>query len=168
MTSADPGQEPYSTSLDGRILLFTLAVLLVASLLFSIAPVFHFLRPDLASALRQNAGTASTNSQLFRKIAVGVQITLSVLLLGGAGLFVRTLDNLRHQPVGFGTSNIATFELDPTSSGYGEDRTPQIVSSAIEALQRIPGATSVAATSDPELSDNSSVSNFSVQGYKAG
>jgi predicted permease len=168
MTSADPGQEPYSTSLDGRILLFTLAVSLVASLLFSIAPVFHFLRPDLASALRQNAGTASTNSQLFRKIAVGVQITLSVLLLGGAGLFVRTLDNLRHQPVGFGTSNIATFELDPTSSGYGEDRTPQIVSSAIEALQRIPGATSVAATSDPELSGNSSVSNFSVQGYKAG
>jgi predicted permease len=167
MTSADPGQEPYSTSLDGRILLFTLGVSLVASLLFSIAPVFYFMRPDLANALRQNSGTASANSQLFRKFAVGVQIALSVLLLGGAGLFVRTLDNLRHQAVGFETSNIATFELDPTSSGYGEDRTPQIVTGAIEALKRIPGATSVAATNDPELEGNSSVSNFSVQGYKA-
>jgi len=167
MTSADPGQEPYSTALDGRILLFTLAVALVASLLFSIAPVFHFLRPDLAGALRQNSGTASAKSQLFRKIAVGVQIALSVLLLGGAGLFVRTLDNLRHQSVGFETSNIATFQLDPTSSGYREDRTPQIVTSAIEALQRIPGTKSVAATTDPELSGNDTVSNFSVQGYKA-
>ena len=72
-------------------------VSLAASLLFSIAPVLHFLRPDLANALRQNAGTASKGSQRFRKLAVGVQIALSVMLLGGAGLFVRTLDNLRHQ-----------------------------------------------------------------------
>jgi predicted permease len=167
MTSADPGQEPYSASIDGRILLFTLAVSLIASLLFSVAPVFHFLRPDLSNALRQNAGTASKNSQRFRKFAVGVQIALSVLLLGGAGLFVRTLDNLRHQQVGFETSNLATFNLNPTSSGYSEDRTPQIVTSALEALNRIPGATSVAATTDPELSGDSTTSNFSVQGYKA-
>jgi predicted permease len=167
ITSSDPGQEPYSASIDGRILLFTLAISLVASLLFSIAPVFHFLRPDLANSLRQNSGTASKSSQLFRKIAVGVQIALSVLLLGGAGLFVRTLDNLRHQAVGFEVSNLATFELNPTNSGYGDDRTPQIVTGAIDALQRIPGATSVAATTDPELSGNSNTSNFSVQGYKA-
>jgi predicted permease len=167
MTSADPGQEPYSTSMDGRILLFTLAVSLVASLLFSVAPVFHFLRPDLTSALRQNSGTASKYSQRFRKFAVGLQIALSVLLLGGAGLFVRTLDNLRHQPVGFETSNLATFNLDPTNSGYGEDRTPNTVTDALEALRRIPGAASVAATNDPELAGDDNTSNFSVQGYKA-
>jgi putative ABC transport system permease protein len=167
MTSADPGQEPYSTSMDGRILLFTLAVSLVASLLFSVAPVFHFLRPDLTGALRQNSGTASKYSQRFRKFAVGLQISLSVLLLGGAGLFVRTLDNLRHQPVGFETSNLATFNLDPTNSGYGEDRTPKIVTDALEALRRIPGAASVAATNDPELAGDDTTTNFSVQGYKA-
>jgi hypothetical protein len=54
MTNSDPGQEPYSSNIDLRILLFTLAVSLLASLLFSIAPVFHFLRPDLDNALRQN------------------------------------------------------------------------------------------------------------------
>jgi predicted permease len=97
---------------------------------------------------------------------VGAQIALSVLLLGGAGLFVRTLDNLRHQPVGFETGHIATFTLDPTISGYGEDRAAQIVTNALEALARIPGVTAAAATSDPELSGDSSGSSFTVQGYK--
>jgi len=166
MTSSDPGQEPYSTSIDARILLFTLAVSLVASLLFSIAPVFHFLRPALADALRQNTGTASKSSQRFRKLAVGAQIALSVLLLGGAGLFIRTLENLRHQQVGFETSNLAVFSLDPTSSGYGEDRTPQIINSSLEALGHIPGVATVAATTDPELAGDSETSNFSIQGYK--
>jgi predicted permease len=166
ITSSDPGQEPYSATIDTRILLFTLAVSFIAALLFSIAPAFHFLRPDLANALRQNTGTASKNSQRFRKLAVGAQIALSVMLLGGGGLFVRTLDNLRHQDVGFETANLATFSLDPTSSGYGENRTPQIVSNSLDALRAIPGVISVAATTDPELSGDDETSNFSVQGYK--
>jgi predicted permease len=166
MTSADPGSEPYSTSIDARVLLFTLAISVVVNLLFSIAPVFHFLRPDLANALRQNAGTASKSSQRFRKAAVGAQIALSVILLGGAGLFVRTLNNLRHQPVGFDITHLATFSLDPANSGYGEDRTPQIVTNAIEALRRIPGVVTVAATTDPELAGDTSTGNFSIQGYK--
>jgi predicted permease len=166
MSNAEPGQEPYSTSIDARVLLFTVGVAVVVSLLFSIAPILHFLRPDLANSLRQNAGTASKSSQRFRKLAVGVQIALSVVLLGGAGLFVRTLDNLRHQSVGFDTSHLATFTLDPSSSGYGEDRTPQIVNNVLEALRRIPGVTYVSATTDPELSGDSNSSNFTVQGYK--
>ena len=167
MTNSDPGEEPYSATIDAHVLLFTLGVALVVSLLFSIAPVFHFMRPDLANALRQSTGTASKGSQRFRKLAVGAQIALSVVLLGGAGLFVRTLDNLRNQFVGFDTGHLATFSLDPTNSGYGEDRTPQIVSSALEALRRIPGVTNAAATTDPELTGNSSHSSFTLQGYKA-
>jgi predicted permease len=166
MTSADPGSEPYSASIDARVLLFTLAISVVVSLLFSTAPVFHFLRPDLANALRQNAGTASKNSQRFRKLAVGAQIALSVILLGGAGLFVRTLENLRHQPVGFDITHLATFSLDPANSGYGEDRTPQIVAGVLESVRRIPGVAYVTATTDPELSGDTNSSNFSVQGYK--
>jgi predicted permease len=167
MSNADPGSEPYSSSIDARLLLFMLVISVVASLLFSFAPVLHFLRPDLANALRQNAATATKRSQRFRKVAVGVQIALSVLLLGGAGLFVRTLDNLRHQPVGFETANLATFTFDPTISGYNEDRTSQIEISALEALRRIPGVTDAASTTDPELSGDTNGSNFTLQGYKA-
>jgi len=168
MTSADPGSEPYSTAVDWRVLLFTLLISVLASLLFSIAPVFHFLRPDLVNSLRQNTGTLSKESQRFRKVAVGVQIGLSVMLLGGAGLFVRTLDNLREQPVGFEVSNLINFPLDPTNSGYGEDRTPQIITSAIERLAAIPGVQRVAGTTDPELTGDSNTSNYSIQGYKPG
>ena len=166
MTTADPGSEPYSAAIDARVLLFTLGLSLVASLLFSIAPVFHFMRPDLVNALRQSAGTASKSSQRFRKFAVGLQIALSVMLLSGAGLFVRTLDNLRAQHLGFETSQLVTFGLDPTNSGYGEDRTPQIVTSALESLARIPGVRSVSATTDPELVGNNETGNYSIQGYK--
>jgi predicted permease len=167
MSNADPGSEPYSTSIDARVLLFTLAISILVSLLFSVAPVLHFLHPNLAEALRQNAGTASKGSQRFRKAAVGVQIALSVLLLGGAGLFVRTLDNLRHQDVGFQTGNLAVFTLDPTISGYDEGRALQIVTNAIDALSHIPGVTVAAATTDPELTGDTSTGNFSIQGYKA-
>jgi predicted permease len=166
MTSADPGSEPYSASVDGRVLLFALGLSMVVSVLFSIAPALHFLRPDLAGALRQSTGTASKSSQYFRKAAVGVQIALSVLLLGGAGLFVRTLEHLRDQPVGFDTRHLATFNLDPTISGYGEDRTPQIIKAALDGLRRIPGVRLAAATTDPELMGDSSESGFVVQGHK--
>jgi len=167
MMNADPGSESFSTSVDGRVLLFTLAVSVIASVLFSIAPLAHFIRPDLAHALRQNAGTASRESQRFRKLAVGAQITLSVLLLGVAGLFVRTLDNLRQQRVGYETDHLLTFNLDPASSGYGEARTQQVIVSALEALSRIPGVARAAATNDPELTGDTETSNYTIQGYKA-
>ncbi|HVN94757.1 MAG TPA: ABC transporter permease [Terracidiphilus sp.] len=166
IASADPGNEPYSTSIDARILLFSFAVSFLATVAFSFAPVFHFLRPDLAGSLRVSAGTATRASQRFRKAAVGAQIALSVLLLGAAGLFVRTLDNLLHAPVGYDTTHLLTFNLDPTSSGYGEDRTMQIVMESLESLRRIPGVVVAAASTDPELSGDTSSSNFSIQGYK--
>jgi putative ABC transport system permease protein len=166
LSDADPGSEPYSASVDVRVLLFTLAVSLAASVLFSIAPVFHFLKPDLASSLRQNSGTASKNSQRFRKLAVGAQIALSVILLGGAGLFVRTLGNLTGQYIGFDRTHLVTFSLDPTISGYGGDRTPQIETNVIEAVRRIPGVLQAAGTDDAELRGSSDTSGFKVQGYK--
>ena len=166
MTHADPGSEPYSGSVDARVLFFTLALGFVVSLLFSIAPALHFVRPDLAGALRQSTGTASRTSQRFRKAAVGVQIALSVLLLGGAGLFVRTLTNLRDQPVGFDTTHLLTFALDPSRSGYGESRVPEIVASAVDGLRRIPGVEMAAGTTDPELEGDNEIDGFMVQGHK--
>ncbi|HEY1579210.1 MAG TPA: ABC transporter permease [Terracidiphilus sp.] len=166
ITNSDPGAEPYSASVDTRVLLFTFGISILATLFFSIAPVFHFLRPNLTDSLRQNTGTLSKDSQRFRKLAVGAQIALSVLLLGGAGLFVRTLSNLRHEQVGFRTDNLIQFQLNPSDSGYGEDRSVEIVNSAIASLSQIPGVVSVAGNNDPELVGDTETSNYSIQGYK--
>ena len=168
MTNATPGSEPYSPHIDARILFFTLTIAVVVSLLFSIAPVLHFMRPNLAESLRQNSGTATKDSQRFRKIAVGVQIALSVMLLGGAGLFVRTLENLRHTDVGFQPDHLLEFDLDPTESGYADSRVSRSVQDSMEALRRIPGVTGVVATTDPELMGDNNGSSFSVQGYTPG
>lgn len=168
LTNADPGAEPYSSSIDAHALLFTLALAVIATLLFSIAPVLHYLRPNVAATLRQSTGTASAGSQRFRKAAVGVQIALTVLLLGGAGLFVRTLDQLRNQNVGFATDHLLTFTLDPSNSGYGQDKMIGIVGDSIQSLRRIPGAISVSATTDPEFGGDTETSNYSIQGYTPG
>jgi putative ABC transport system permease protein len=165
LTSAEPGKEPYSAHVDGRVLLFTLGLSMVVAVLFSIAPALHFLRPDLAGSLRQSTGTASKASQALRKLAVGVQIALSVLLLGGAGLFVRTLDNLRDVPVGWNTSKVVTFELDPTESGYGEVQTSEIVQRAVETLRGLPGVAAASGTTDPELEGDSNTSSYHIDGH---
>jgi len=166
MTHADPGAEPYSANLDARVLLFALGLAMIVSLLFSIAPAMHFLRPDLAGALRQSTGTASKKTQFLRKAAVGLQIALSVLLLGGAGLFVRTLTNLRDQAVGFDTNHLVTFGLDPAMSGYNEARAPEIMNAALDALRSIPGVASAAGTTDPELEGDNEIDGYVIQGHK--
>lgn len=161
----DPTQAPYSTAVDGRILLFSLALSILVSLAFSIAPALQFLRPRLAESLRQSSGTASNSAQRFRKAAVGLQIALTVLLLGGAGLFLRTLSYLRSQNVGFQIEHVISFDVDPTIAGYGDDRTAQVESGVLDALREVPGVLQAAGTTDPELSGDSSGSNYSVQGH---
>jgi len=168
MTNRDDiADAPYSASIDLRILGFTLALSLLISVAFSMAPALQFLRPRLAEALRQNTGTSSRASQRFRKVAVGFQISLTVLLLGGAGLFVRTLSNLRSQDIGFQIAHLASFGVDPTNAGYGEDRSVQVETSVLDTIQQIPGVLRVAGTTDPEISGDSTNSNYTVQGHVA-
>jgi len=165
--SSDAIDAPYSASVDGRILFFTLGLSLLVTLVFSAAPAVQFLRPRLAESLRQSSGTASKGSQRFRKLAVGFQIALTVLLLGGAGLFLRTLNNLRNQDIGFQTSHLLSFEVDPTLAGYDENHTAQVETGAIETVRQIPGVKHVAGTTDPEIANDNSTSNFTVQGHVA-
>ena len=129
-------------------------------------PALHPSRSRRSSPPK-SAGTASKTSQRFRKSAVGVQIALSVLLLGAAGLFVRTLDNLRNQPVGFNTTRLLTFNVDPTSSGYGEDRISQIVTNVLASVSRIPGVP-LPPRPPPTLSSPATapLSGFSIENHK--
>jgi predicted permease len=82
-------------------------------------------------------------------------------------LFVRTLQNLRDQPVGFDTKNLVTLSVDPQESGYGEDKTPHVMRSVLDGMGRVYGVTSVAGTTDPELDGDRSFDGFVIQGHKA-
>ena len=108
------GEAPFSTTLDLRLLLIALAITLATSVLFSLAPALQFWRPNLAPALKQQNVTVSGSALLLRHLAVGAQIALSVLLLAAAGLFLRTVNNLRAADLGFRPDHLVEFDLDAT------------------------------------------------------
>jgi putative ABC transport system permease protein len=159
------GQPPFSTSVDLRVLAFNFAVALAVSLLFALAPAVQLWKPDLVGQMKQQTAASTGGGLLFRRIIVGLQIGLSLLLLVCSGLFVRTLENLRNVNVGFATDHLITFGLNPNLSGYTESALVPLHRNIREQLAAIPGVASVAATDDPELAGNGEGGNISVQGY---
>jgi putative ABC transport system permease protein len=162
---AGPGDLPFSSTPDLRILLFNCALALFATLLFSLAPAAQFWRPDLAPALKQQGMTARSTPLRFRRISVAVQIGLSLMLLVGAGLFVRTLRNLRLLNAGFATDHLVTFGIDPRLAGYEPAQTFALYQRLFETLKGLPGVSSVAATTDPELANDTETGNITIAGY---
>ncbi len=156
---------PFSAKPDLRIMLFNFALALFASLLFSLAPAAQFWRPDLAPALKQQGMTARSSPLRFRRISVALQIGLSLMLMVGAGLFVRTLHNLRSLNAGFTTDHLLTFGIDPRMAGYEPARTFALYRSVFETLSGLPGVRSVGATNDPELANDNESGNIAIAGY---
>jgi putative ABC transport system permease protein len=163
--SGGTGDLPFSARPDLRIMLFNCGLALFASLLFSLAPAAQFWRPDLAPALKQQGTTARSGSLRFRRVSVAMQIGLSLTLLVGAGLFVRTLHNLRSLNAGFTTDHLVTFGIDPRMAGYEPVRTFALYRSVFETLSGLPGVRSVAATNDPELANDNESGNIAIAGY---
>jgi len=163
----DQAYGAFSTAVDLRLLLFNFAVALAVSLVFSLAPALQVLRPDLTSTLKQQSSTGTGTMLTFRRSVVCLQIGLSILLLIGAGLFVRTMQNLRHVDVGFSTTHLVTFGINPKLSGYAPAAVPALHQRVIDAISALPGVQSVAATDDAELADNSQGGNVTVSGYTA-
>jgi predicted permease len=164
MTAVDETSAFHAT-LDARLFVFGLAVALAVSLLFSLAPAIQLLRPDLVTALKQKASTASGGVLGLRRVVVSLQIGLSVLLLVGAGLFVRTIQNLRHANAGFNTTHLVTFHINPVLAGYAKEKVLPLEERAIEEMRALPGVQAVAATDDPALAGDSQGGNVTVAGY---
>jgi len=157
---------PFSSRLDWRIVLFNFALTLLATLLFSFAPAMQFWRPDVAPALKQQLTTGG-GALHFRRILVGAQMALALLLLIGAGLFARTLYQLKSLDVGIVTDHLLTFNIDPTLAGYPPTQDREVASRVLRTLTDLPGVLSVASTNDPELSHNNSSNNITLAGYTA-
>jgi predicted permease len=159
------GSTAFETALDSRLLVFNFAIALAVSVLFSLAPAIQLLKPDLVSSLKQQASTATGGALNFQRLIVALQVGLSVLLLVGSGLFVRTMRNLRHVDTGFNTSHLITFHVDPLLSGTTKERIPLLHQSLLEAMTTLPGVQGVAATTDAELADTGQGGNVTVEGY---
>jgi len=165
--SSDPQTAmAFSSYPDLRIFAFNFGLAFAASLLFSLMPMFEFWRPDLTPALKQQSVSVANSRRHLRRAAVGVQIGLSLLLLVGSGLFLRTLYNLKTFDVGFVTDHLVTFGLDPKLAGYDAKEIPILFRRLEDSLADLPEVHAVAATTDPELTDDSTRLTITVPGYK--
>jgi putative ABC transport system permease protein len=161
------GDLPFSVRPEGAVLWFNLLLSVGISLLFSMAPALQMMKPDLNEALRQQSASTLGAAQRFRRTAIAVQIGLSVLLLSGAGLFVRTLHNLRAQDMGMSTGHLVEFGVSPTMAGYAQKDAPGLQDRVRSVLAALPGVRTVGATNDPVLTGNDNQSNITIEGYAA-
>ncbi len=157
----------FSPNPDWRVLLFTLGLALLISLALSLAPAFRFLRPDLVNSLKQQSATGGASHLRFRRLSVAVQIGLSLLLLVGAGLFVRTLRNLQSADVGFTTGHLVMFGVNPRLAGYPPEQTFALYKRVTETLAALPGTRSVGGTDDPDLEGSSKTTGVTISGSAA-
>src|ERR1051326_8810523 len=160
----------FSPGIDGRVLLFTFAAAVLTGIIFGLAPAFRGTRVNLTPALKQGTGSSAAEGRSGRRwfslgngLVIG-QVALAMVVLVGAGLLVRTLQNLRSVDPGFDTRNLLTFGLDPTLIGY---KTPQIDAFYRDLQQRIeaiPGVESVSYSNMTLLSGSLWETGFHLEG----
>jgi predicted permease len=165
LISGASADAPISTSPGGTVLWFNIALSVGVSLLFSLAPALQMMKPSLTESLRQQSASTLGGAQRFRRTAIVIQICLSVLLLSGAGLFLRTLHNLKAQEMGFATDHLLGFAIDPTLAGYAPKDSLVVQNRVREALAGLPGVRAVGGTTDPVLQGDQSISGMLVEGY---
>lgn len=160
-----------SASPDLRVLGFTLALSCLTGVVFGLLPALRASRPDPWTTLKDTtgavAGTGGAGSLFLRKALVAGQVALSLVLLAGAGLFVRSLQNLRATDPGVALDNLVAFELAPAFSGYDDTRATLFYSELLDRLRSAPGVKSAALAGVPILAGDEWDSSMSVEGHRA-
>jgi putative ABC transport system permease protein len=165
---SDSGELNISTTPDFRVLLFTLAVTVLTGLVFGLAPALQATRPDVGRTLKDQAGAVVGGGHgRLRNALVVTQVALSLLLLIGAGLFLRSLKNLSNLGPGFSPERLIGFNIDPSLNGYKGERLKTFYQQFTESLSSIPGVQSVALAAMRILENNEWDSSMTVEGYTA-
>jgi hypothetical protein len=140
---------------------------LATAFLFGLAPAFRGSRVPASATLKEEAGsvTGGHSHVRLRKTFVALQVGLSSLLLIGAGLFVRTLDNLRHVSLGFQVENVAMFGVRPATQ-YDDARKLRTIRSLMEGLATVPGVKAVGANTSRLLTGGRWDSQISIPGVE--
>ena len=154
---------------DGTVLLFTLGICLLTALLFGLTPALTAARAGAASMLTSNARTAQSaggrNSRFWPNLLVTAQVMLSLLLLVGAGLFLRTLRNLQNQDFGFERTHLLLADFNASMVGYKPSQTPALYQQMLERIEALPGVRSAALSGTAPISGGNWTSNISLSGY---
>jgi predicted permease len=157
-----------SSEPDLRVGLFTLGVSLLTGILFGLAPALQITRPAVAHTLKDEAAAVigGAGGRLRRGLVVA-QVALSLLLLVGAGLFARSLHNLRQLEPGFEAERLLVFAVDPPLAGYDQTRVRDFAVRLQRELQSVPGVQTAAPALAPIMADSVWRSTIQVDGYQS-
>jgi len=165
LTDKDAGFLPndVDVSLNWRALAFTFAVSLLTGALFGLAPAWRATNPDLATSLKQSRRTSGAVSRLSKGLIIA-QIALSLLILVGAGLFIRTLYNLQRVNLGFNQENLLIFQLKPDQGGYKDEQLLQFYQRLFDRLDTLPGVRGATFQRTALIADDNSENAFLLPG----
>lgn len=169
MSSGAGGEQPMVLDVkpDAYVLLFTLGASVLTGILFGLAPAFRAARLDLASAMKEATKISEDRKGHFlgRSLVVA-QVAVSLVLMIGAGLFVRTLENFDRKDLGFEQKNLLTFGVDASRAGYKGDRLVNFYQRCLEKVQTLPGVQFATLIQNIPLSNWSNNTNITVKGSK--
>jgi putative ABC transport system permease protein len=153
--------------IDGKVLAFTLTVSLLTGIIFGLVPALQASKPDLNESLKEGGRGSSggVRGRRIRSLLVVAEIALSLVLLVGAGLLIKSFIQLQKFDLGFNPNNLLTMRVQLPGSKYREPA--QVVNFYQQVFQRmesVPGVQSVGAISDIFLSDTPSSTNFTIEG----
>jgi len=159
-----PGDAGRVTALDWRVLAFVLTVTVATGILFGIAPALRATSMNVSSTLKENSrSVVGARSRLGKGLLIA-QVAISLVLLVGAGLFLRTLQNLRHVDIGFNPEKLVLFRVNPSLNRYDQPRTIALYTQLIERLEAVPGVRAAALSAPALLSGSVNSTSIFVQG----
>jgi predicted permease len=149
------------------VLAFSVGVTALTGILFGLAPAFRATRMTLAESVKEGGPATQGSSRLWlAKALVASQVALSLALLVGASLFIRTLRNLQNVNLGFQREKIAIFDIDPTNLGYKEQRLRTFYDRLLERARGVPGVRSAALSAMTPMGNYMRSRTLSAEGYQ--
>jgi predicted permease len=163
--TVDPSTLALQTTPDLRVLAFTAVVSLLTAVVFGLVPALQGSRVSPGLAMKEESGSVAGGHVRLRKTLVGLQIGLATVLLIGAGLFVRTLQNLREVDLGFRTEHVVMFGVRPATV-YDAERKRTVFRSLMEGVARVPGVKAVGGATSRLLTGGRSDGTITLPGAK--
>jgi predicted permease len=156
-----------SFALDPLVLGFTLAITLIAAMLFGILPALHVTQTDAGSSLKEHSrsATGSVGPMRWGRLLVSLQLALSLPLLVGAGLLAQTLYNLQHIKLGYPAQRLLLVRMDTRAAGYDSARSGSLLRELLGRFRRIPGVHAASFSQLGVFSGGNSISGIEVEGY---
>jgi predicted permease len=153
-----------NTAIDWQVVAFVAGISVLTGLTFGLIPALRATQVDLASAMKEHSRSVVASRTWLSKALLVTQVAISIVLLIGAGLFVRTLQNLRSVDIGFNATNILMFRVNPALNRYSPERTTQLYQRIQSSLEALPGVRSVTFTRNSLLSGSTSITGVYLQG----